>query len=94
MDLLSPEVSVQCGQNSVLVRWTESESKTVTDPWFLRLGDCLPSSISVRPGGAEVIFHTRFDDCSFRRLVGFTEIRIFLRDNSFKCKCERKNADV
>ncbi|XP_072544741.1 zona pellucida glycoprotein 3f, tandem duplicate 1 [Salminus brasiliensis] len=66
------EVSVDCGRSSVSVRWTESQS--LTDPWFLRLGDCLPSSISVRPGGAEAIFHARFDDCSFRRLVTEDEI--------------------
>ncbi|XP_007258112.3 zona pellucida sperm-binding protein 3 [Astyanax mexicanus] len=66
------EVSVDCGRSSVSVRWTDSQS--LTDPWFLRLGSCLPSSISVRPGGAEAIFYARFDDCSFRRLVTEDEI--------------------
>ncbi|XP_066537793.1 zona pellucida sperm-binding protein 3-like [Hoplias malabaricus] len=61
------EVTVDCGKSSVSVRWTESQSQT--DPWALRLGDCPPSSVSVRPGGAEAVFHARFDDCSFRRLV-------------------------
>uniref|UniRef100_A0A3B1K700 Zona pellucida glycoprotein 3f, tandem duplicate 1 n=1 Tax=Astyanax mexicanus TaxID=7994 RepID=A0A3B1K700_ASTMX len=65
------EVSVDCGRSSVSVRWTDSQS--LTDPWFLRLGSCLPSSISVRPGGAEAIFYARFDDCSFRRLVRVSE---------------------
>ncbi|XP_076828838.1 zona pellucida glycoprotein 3f, tandem duplicate 1 isoform X2 [Brachyhypopomus gauderio] len=49
------------------VRWTESPS--TTDPSLLRLGDCPPSSITVRPGGSEAVFNAGFDGCSFRRLV-------------------------
>ncbi|KAI4902640.1 hypothetical protein NFI96_027652 [Prochilodus magdalenae] len=68
----SSEVSVDCGRSSVSVRWTEPQ--LLLDPWFLRLGDCAPSSVSVRPGGAEAMFHARFEDCGFRRLVTEDEI--------------------
>ncbi|XP_017572551.1 zona pellucida sperm-binding protein 3-like [Pygocentrus nattereri] len=66
------EVFVDCGESSVSVRWSERQS--LTEPWLLRLGDCPPLSVSVRPGGAEAVFHARFDDCGFRRLVTEDEI--------------------
>ncbi|KAL6490012.1 hypothetical protein MHYP_G00003570 [Metynnis hypsauchen] len=69
---LQSKVSVDCGESSVSVRWSEQQS--LTDPWLLRLGGCPPFSVSVRPGGAEAVFHARLDDCSFRRLVTENEI--------------------
>ncbi|KAL7879643.1 hypothetical protein SRHO_G00018970 [Serrasalmus rhombeus] len=66
------QVFVDCGESSVSVRWSERQS--LTEPWLLRLGDCPPLSVSVRPGGAEAVFHARFDDCGFRRLVTENEI--------------------
>ncbi|KAA0719501.1 hypothetical protein E1301_Tti016008 [Triplophysa tibetana] len=59
--------TVDCGKNSVSVRWTETNLQV--DPYSLQLGDCPPSQVSVKPEGVEAVFNAEFGACTIRRLV-------------------------
>ncbi|XP_030630494.1 zona pellucida sperm-binding protein 3-like [Chanos chanos] len=68
-----PAVTVDCGTNSISLKWAETQS--LIDPSLLRLGDCSPSSFSAKPGGGgEALFHAEFNDCNFMRLVTGDEL--------------------
>uniref|UniRef100_A0A673IJX6 Zona pellucida glycoprotein 3f, tandem duplicate 1 n=1 Tax=Sinocyclocheilus rhinocerous TaxID=307959 RepID=A0A673IJX6_9TELE len=60
-------VTVDCGKNSVSVRWINVNSQV--DPSLLRLGDCPPTQLSVNPQGSEAVFYAEFLTCNIRRLV-------------------------
>ncbi|XP_062411358.1 zona pellucida sperm-binding protein 3-like [Sardina pilchardus] len=51
------DFSVECGGDSVTVNWPMGlQNQPDIDPSFVRLGYCTPTSISVIPGGAQVVF--------------------------------------
>ncbi|XP_057189704.1 zona pellucida glycoprotein 3f, tandem duplicate 1 isoform X1 [Triplophysa rosa] len=65
-------ITVDCGKNSVTVRWAEMNLQV--DPYSLRLGDCPPSQVSVKPEGSEAVFNAEFGACTIRRLVTTDQI--------------------
>ncbi|XP_016136086.1 zona pellucida glycoprotein 3f, tandem duplicate 1 isoform X1 [Sinocyclocheilus grahami] len=65
-------VTVDCGKNSVSVRWIDVNSQV--DPSLLRLGDCPPTQLSVNPQGSEAVFYAEFLTCNIRRQVTTNEI--------------------
>ncbi|KAK9979118.1 hypothetical protein ABG768_012563 [Culter alburnus] len=65
-------VTVDCGKNSMSVRWTEANSQV--DPSLLRMGGCSPTQVSVKPQGSEAIFYAEFGDCDIRRMVTINEL--------------------
>ncbi|XP_016405426.1 zona pellucida sperm-binding protein 3-like [Sinocyclocheilus rhinocerous] len=70
--LVAQAVTVDCGKNSVSVRWINVNSQV--DPSLLRLGDCPPTQLSVNPQGSEAVFYAEFLTCNIRRLVTTNEI--------------------
>ncbi|XP_016316469.1 zona pellucida glycoprotein 3f, tandem duplicate 1 isoform X2 [Sinocyclocheilus anshuiensis] len=70
--LVAQAVTVDCGKNSVSVRWIDVNSEV--DPSLLRLGDCPPTQLSVNPQGSEAVFYAEFLTCNIRRLVTTNEI--------------------
>ncbi|XP_043113757.1 zona pellucida glycoprotein 3f, tandem duplicate 1 isoform X2 [Puntigrus tetrazona] len=71
--VVAQAVTVDCGKNSMSVRWTEKN--TQLDPSQLRLGDCPPTQVSVTPQGSEAAFYAEFLTCNIRRLVTTNEIK-------------------
>ncbi|KAF4117565.1 zona pellucida glycoprotein 3f, tandem duplicate 1 isoform X1 [Onychostoma macrolepis] len=65
-------VTVDCGKNSVSVRWIDVNSQV--DPSLLRLGNCPPTQVSVNSQGSEAVFYSEFLTCNIRRLVTTNEI--------------------
>lgn len=63
---LLADLKVDCGRDSVTLRWGAAQSQIDTS--LLRLGGCYPSSISA----GEAMFQVELSDCNFRRLVGFS----------------------
>nr|XP_055059900.1 zona pellucida glycoprotein 3f, tandem duplicate 1 [Misgurnus anguillicaudatus] len=66
------DVTVDCGKNSMSVRWAETQSQI--DPYSLLLGDCSPSQVAIKPDGAEAVFYAEFGACTIRRLVTVSQI--------------------
>lgn len=67
MNHLLSAITVDCGKNSMSVRW--AETKPQVDPYSLLLGDCPPTQVSVKPDGAGAVFYAEFGACSIRRMV-------------------------
>uniref|UniRef100_A0A8C1C4U4 Zona pellucida glycoprotein 3f, tandem duplicate 1 n=1 Tax=Cyprinus carpio carpio TaxID=630221 RepID=A0A8C1C4U4_CYPCA len=65
-------ITVDCGKNSVSVRWVDADSQV--DPSLLRLGDCPPTQVSVKSQGSEAVFYAEFWACNIRRLVTNNQI--------------------
>uniref|UniRef100_A0A8C8CME9 ZP domain-containing protein n=2 Tax=Oncorhynchus tshawytscha TaxID=74940 RepID=A0A8C8CME9_ONCTS len=61
--VLLADLKVDCGRDSVTLRWGAAQSQMDTS--LLRLGGCYPSSISA----GEAMFQVEFSDCNFSRLV-------------------------
>ncbi len=63
---------MDCGKNSVSVRWIDVNSQV--DPSLLRLGNCPPTQVSVNPQGSEAVFYAEFLTCNIRRLVSVDHV--------------------
>ncbi|XP_064848060.1 zona pellucida sperm-binding protein 3-like [Oncorhynchus masou masou] len=61
--VLLADLKVDCGRDSVTLRWGAAQSQMDTS--LLRLGGCYPNSISA----GEAMFQVEFSDCNFSRLV-------------------------
>lgn len=60
------DMDLDCGPDYVTLVWTENRRQTDTS--LYRLGNCLPTSVSIR----EAVFSVTFNDCNFRLLVSTT----------------------
>ncbi|XP_065133206.1 zona pellucida glycoprotein 3f, tandem duplicate 1 [Paramisgurnus dabryanus] len=65
-------VTVDCGKNSMSVRWAETQSQV--DPYSLLLGDCSPTQVTIKPFGTEAVFNAEFGACTIRRLVTVSQM--------------------
>uniref|UniRef100_UPI003AAE17BA zona pellucida sperm-binding protein 3-like n=1 Tax=Centroberyx gerrardi TaxID=166262 RepID=UPI003AAE17BA len=57
------DMKLDCRPDSVSLSWTNTRSQD--DPSLIRLGNCLPTSVSAK----EATFNVELSDCHFRRMV-------------------------
>ncbi|XP_067309362.1 zona pellucida glycoprotein 3f, tandem duplicate 1 isoform X2 [Pseudorasbora parva] len=93
--LVAQAVTVDCGKNSMSVRWTDAYSQV--DPSLLRLGSCSPTQVSVKPQGSEAVFYAEFGACDIRRMVTINELvfetEITSRTTSYPVSCKYKRPE-
>ncbi|XP_062285059.1 zona pellucida sperm-binding protein 3-like [Scomber scombrus] len=71
------DMELDCRPDHVSLVWTESRSQADTS--LVRLGNCLPTSVTAR----EAVFNVDFNECNFRRLVSGDQL-VYTNDLTYE----------